>query len=352
MLTLIYLILILGVLVFIHEFGHFIAAKACHVYITEFALGMGPKIFSFKRKKKNDPTVYSLRLFPIGGYCAMAGEVDEDNNELNLKKEEYMCNKSKWQRFLILIAGVTMNIILAFIILFLQSLIWGTGEQKSVIGEIKEGYPIADAGIEVGDTVVGLNGYRINTWDKLTLVINLKNESNNYEFEIKKANGELKKYNITPKVEKDADGVERSIFGLGAGTKVYKGVSNALKYAFVKLGAIVSSMWLIIISLIKGTLSLSALSGPVGMYTVVGESAKLGFQNILYLTGYLSINLAVINALPFPAFDGGRILFVIIEAIKGSKVNPKVENMFHTIGFILLMALMIYITIQDIIRLF
>ena len=111
-------------------------------------------------------------------------------------------------------------------------------------------------------------------------------------------------------------------------------------------------MWLTIISLINGSLSLSSLSGPVGIYTVVGESAKVGFQSLLYLTAYLSINLAVINAIPFPAFDGGRILFVGIEAIKGSKVNPKVEGIFHSIGFFLLMLLMIYITIQDIIRLF
>ena len=109
-------------------------------------------------------------------------------------------------------------------------------------------------------------------------------------------------------------------------------------------------MWLIITSLIKGSLGLSSLSGPVGMYTVVGQSAKIGFQSILYLTAYLSVNLAVINAIPFPAFDGGRILFVVIEAIKGSKVNPKVENTFHTVGFFLLMLLMVYITIQDIIR--
>lgn len=352
MLTLIYLILILGVLIFVHEFGHFIAAKACKVYVSEFALGMGPKIFSFKRKNKNDPTVYSLRLFPIGGFCAMAGEVDEDNKELNLRKDQYMCNRSKWERFLILIAGVTMNVILAFIILFFQSLIWGNTEQKSIIGYVQEGSAIADAGIEVGDRVLAINGKKVNTWDKLTIVINLKNKTDNYEFEIEKANGDIKTYNITPRVEKDSEGNETRIFGLGAGDTVYKGFGNAIKYAFTKLGSIISSMWLTIISLINGSLSLSSLSGPVGIYTVVGESAKVGFQSLLYLTAYLSINLAVINAIPFPAFDGGRILFVGIEAIKGSKVDPKVEGIFHSIGFFLLMLLMIYITIQDIIRLF
>ncbi len=351
MLTLLYLILILGVLVFVHEFGHFLAAKACHVYVSEFAIGMGPKLFSFKRKKKNDPTEYSLRLLPIGGFCAMAGEVDEDNKDLKLKKSEYMCNRSRWERFLILIAGVTMNIILAFIILFVQALIWGYNDQGTVVGVVTENSPISEAGIVAGDKITKVNGIKVNTWDKLTIAINLKCEDNIYEFEVLKQDGSTKTYKISPKITTDEDGNEQKLFGVGASNTKYTGFLNAVKYAFFKLGSIVSSMWLIIISLIKGSLGLSSLSGPVGMYSVVGESAKIGFQSILYLTAYLSINLAVINALPFPAFDGGRILFVVIEAIKGKKVNPNVENIFHTVGFFLLMLLMVYITIQDIIRL-
>ena len=349
MLTLIYLILILGLLIFVHELGHFMAAKKIGVYVHEFALGMGPKIFSFKRKKKNDPTEYSLRLFPIGGFCAMAGEVDEDAK--GLKKEQFMCNRSKWERFLILIAGVTMNVITAFAILFLQGLIYGTTEQQSIVGYVPDGYPVSEAGIEVGDKVIKLNGYRINTWDKMTLVLNLKHNSDTYEFVVKKKDGSIKTYNVTPKVEKNEDGAEVKVFGIGVGDKVYTGFISSLKYAFSKIGSIISTMFLIIGSLFTGKLGLSSLSGPVGIYTVVGESAKIGFQSIMYLTAYLSLNLAVINVLPFPAFDGGRILFVVIEAIKGSKVNPKLENIFHTIGFILLMLLMLYITIQDIIRL-
>lgn len=344
------LLIILSVLIFVHEFGHFLAAKAIGVYVHEFALGMGPKIFSFKRKKHNDPTEYSLRAFPIGGFCAMAGEVDEDSK--GLKKNQYMCNRSKLERIIILLAGVTMNILLAFAILFLQSLIWGNSEQHSYVGYVPEGYPIHDAGIEVGDKVVGLNGYKINTWDKLTIVLNLKHDSDVYEFKIEKKDGRVKTYKITPKTEIDEEGNETKVFGIGAGDKVYHGLGNAFKYAFVKLGSIVATMWMIIVNLFTGGLGLSSLSGPVGMYSVVGESVKYGLQNILYLAAYLSINLAVINAIPFPAFDGGRVLFVIIEWIKGSKVDPKVENIFHTVGFILLMILMVYITIQDIIRLF
>ncbi len=347
--TIVILILMLGLLIFVHEFGHFIAAKKIGVYVNEFALGMGPKIFSFKRKKHNDPTEYSLRLFPIGGYCAMAGEVDEDAK--GIKKNEFMCNRTKWERFLILIAGVTMNTITAFIILLLQALIYGSTEQKSIVGYAPEGYPIAEAGIKVGDQIVAINGHRVNTWDKMTLVLNLKSNTDTYEFVVKKTDGSKVTYKVTPKVEKQEDGTETKVFGVGVGDKVYRGFIPSVKYAFSKLGSIISTMFLIIGSLITGNLGINSLSGPVGMYTLVGESAKVGFQSIMYLTAYLSLNLAVINVLPFSALDGGRILFVVIEAIIGHKVNPKVENYFHTIGFVLLMLLMVYITIQDIIRL-
>lgn len=351
MLTLIILILMLGILIFIHEFGHFIAAKKCGVHVDEFALGMGPKIWGFKRK--NDPTAYTLRLFPIGGYCAMAGEVIEEENK-KLKKDQYMCNKKPYQKFIILIAGVTMNFILALVLFFMQGLIWGSSEQKSYIGYVQENSAIEEAGIEVGDRVISINGVKTNTWDKIQVALALKQKDDSYEFVIKKEDGTKKTYNVTPKEEKQEDGTETKVFGLGAGETLNKGFIKSIKYAFLKFYSVMSSMALIIVKLITGKLSLSSLSGPVGMYTVVGSvfNTSQVVQNLLFLTAYLSVNLGFINVLPFPAFDGGRILFVIIEKIKGSPVKPEVENWFHTIGFILLMILMIVITYQDILRLF
>ena len=343
MLSIIYLILILGVLVFVHEFGHFITAKKIGVYVNEFAIGMGPKIYSFKRKNKNDPTEYSIRLLPIGGFCAMAGEVIEDEDNKKIKKNEYMCNRSKLERVIILLAGVTMNILLALVLLFVQSLIWGHTEQKSIVGYAPEGYPIAEAGIEVGDKITKINGYKVNTWDKVTLIMSYKNDKPYTEFEVEKKDGTIKSYQITPLSKINEDGTETKVFGIGVGDKEIRGFLPSLKFAFTKLGSIVSTMLLIIINLFTGKLSLSALSGPIGMYTVVKSAGT--FRQLLYLTSYLSINLAVINAIPFPAFDGGRVLFVIIEAIKGSKVKPEVENVFHSVGFILLMLLMVYISV-------
>lgn len=347
--TLIILIVMLGILIFVHEFGHFIVAKKTGVHVDEFALGMGPKIFKWKRK--NDPTLYSIRLFPVGGFCAMAGEVIEEKDK-KLSKDKYMCNKKPYQRFLILVAGVTMNFILAIVLFFLQSLIWGSSNQLSYVGLVAPNSAIANSGIVEGDRIVSINDVKTNTWDKIQIALTLKNKNNSYEFVVKKEDGSIKKYNIEPSIEKNEDGEEVKVFGFGAGNKLNKGFINSIRYAFIKLYSVMSSMGVIIIKLFTGELGLNSLSGPVGMYTVVGQSAKLGIQNLLYLTAYLSVNLGFINILPFPAFDGGRILFLIIEKIKGSPVKPEVENWFHTIGFILLMLLMIVITYQDILRLF
>lgn len=347
--TLIILILMLGILIFVHEFGHFIVAKKTGVHVDEFALGMGPQIFKFKRK--NDPTVYSLRLLPIGGFCAMAGEVDEEP-EKKLSKDKFMCNKKPYQKFLILVAGVTMNFLLALILFFLQGIIWGSHNELSYVGLVTENSAISKSGIVEGDKIVSINGMKTNTWDKIKIALALENITDTYEFVVKKEDGSIKKYNVEPIEQKNEDGETVKVFGFGQGNKLEKGFISSIKYSFIKLYSVFSSMGLTIAKLFTGELSLNNLSGPVGMYTIVGQSAKLGIQNLIYLTAYLSVNLGFINILPFPAFDGGRILFVIIEKIKGSPVKPNIENIFHTTGFILLMILMIIITYQDILRLF
>ena len=367
------LLLMLSLLVFVHEGGHFIAAKKCGVHVYEFALGMGPKVLSFKRK--NDPTEYTLRAFPIGGFCAMAGEEGEDDESLD--KDKFMCNKSKIKRIIILVAGVTMNFITAIVLLFIIGLSFGSTEQKSIIGRVETGSPADVAGLKVNDKIIECNGYKISTWDKLTIVTNLKNKNNYYEYKVEHEDGSVDTYKITPdeyvvigsetikldennKLEdvlkkynkKESEVTLSKLVGIGAPSEIKKDFLSALKYAFSKFGSIVSTMLLILGSLFTGKLGLSALSGPVGMYSVVGTVASLGFANLIYLTAYLSINLGVLNILPFPAFDGGRVLFVLIEAITRKKVDPKIEGYFHSIGFILIMLLMVYITFQDVLRLF
>ena len=263
--TLIYFILILGLTVFIHELGHFIFAKKNGVYCYEFSLGMGPKLFSFRRK--NDETEYSLRLLPIGGYVQMAGEEIEEDKDL--PKDRQMQSKTVWQRFTI--------------------------EDK---------------------------------------------------------NGKEKNVSVKPTKVKNEDGTESYIYGLGFSTKTNKGFISSIKYSFSKFGSIYRSMLKVIGNLFTGNLGINSLSGPVGIYNVVGEQSKQGFQNVIYLAAYISINVGFVNLIPFPAFDGGRALFLIIEKIRKKPIEQKTENIIHTIGFMLLMLLIIVITINDIIRIF
>ncbi len=354
MVALILLIVILGVLIFVHELGHFVTAKNRGAYVYEFSLGMGPKIFSFKRKKESkDPTEYSLRLFPIGGFCAIAGEVDEnDNSDVKLKKTDYMCNKKIWERCVILIAGVTMNFITGILLLFISGLIWGSTEQKTIVGQAPEGYPIYEAGIRTGDRVLSIDGKKVKTWDDITLVLNLKHESEEYVFTVEKKDGGIKNYIVVPRTVKGEDEKDGMVFGIGQDATKKRGIVASIKYAFSKSWSIITSMCTIIGSLFTGKLSLGALSGPVGVYSIVGEAAKTSAESVIYLMAYLSLNLGFINILPFPAFDGGRVLFLIIEKIRGKKMNSKIENAINNIGFMLLMLLMLIITVKDILNLF
>lgn len=346
--SLLILILILGIIILVHEFGHFICAKKSGVHIYEFSIGMGPVIYTHKGKDKID---YNLRAFPIGGFVSMAGEVYEDAGD-TVKKEDYMCNKKWWQRLIILVAGVFNNFLLAIILLFISALIWGGTTLKPVVKNAVEGLPMSEAGITSGDTITAINGYKVNTWDVAQIILVMKNKNEYYTFEIKHEDGSKDTYQVVPNVSKDEDGNETKVFGVEIEQSTLSGFGGSIKYAFTKFGSIIESMWLTISGLITGKISTSALSGPVGMYKVVDDGVSLGLNYMIYLTAFLSINVGFINILPFPAFDGGRVFFLIVEMIRRKPVNAKFENTCHMIGFFLLLALMVYITIQDIIRIF
>lgn len=341
------LIFILGLIILVHELGHFLWAKFFKVHIYEFSIGMGPVIFSHKGKDKID---YNIRAVPIGGFVAMAGEVYEDGEKL--KKDAYLCNKPWWQRIIVLAAGVMNNFILAIILLFFSALIWGGNSLEPVVESTMEDSPMAKAGIVAGDRITAINGYNINSWDVAQIVLYMKNKNSYYTFEIKHQDGKVEEYKVTPEKVKNEDGTESNLFGVQVKQTELHGFFGSLKYSFQKFGSIIHSMWLTIKGLVTGKISLNALSGPVGIYEVVDESVGYGIDYIVYLIAFLSINVGFINILPFPAFDGGHILFVAIEKIKGSPVDAKFENACHAVGFILLLILMVVITIHDIIKLF
>lgn len=347
-LTLILLILILGIIILVHEFGHFITAKKSGVHIYEFSIGMGPLL---KTHKGRDGINYNIRALPIGGFVSMAGEVYEDDDSKKIKKEDFMCNKKWWQRVIILAAGVFNNFVLAIIILFIMALIWGATSLTPKISEVIDNYPAKNAGLENGDIIKSINGHKVSTWDQAQIYLVMNSDNDIYNIEIKHANGKTENYKISPKITKNENGeVEERAFGFRISQETERGFFASIKYAFSKFGSLISTMWLTVVNLFTGKIPVSSLSGPVGIYQVVGTSISAGISQIIYLIAFLSINVGLINILPIPAFDGGRILFLIIEKIKGSPVNAKFENWCHTIFFFLIILLMIYITVFDIIR--
>lgn len=310
--TLILLIFILGIIILIHEFGHFITAKKSGVYIYEFSIGMGPVIYKHKGK---DGIYYNIRAFPIGGFVSMAGEVYEDDGKIESSK--FLCNKPWYQRLMILAAGVFNNFVMAFVFLFIIAMIWGPTPINPVVGEVKSGSAAMEAGLKENDKIVAINGHKASSWDAAQIYLYYKNESGVYQFDIER-DGNLKTLHIIPeKVTVDEE--ERQVFGFGIQKTDDKGILASLKYSWQKFWSIMHSMVLTLGGLFTGNLSIKALSGPVGMYQVVGESIQYGISQILYLIALLSINVGFLNILPFPAFDGGRIFFMIIEKLREVK---------------------------------
>jgi len=349
LLNLLLFIFILGILVFVHELGHFLTAKKSGVHIYEFSIGMGPLIKSIKGK---DGINYSIRALPLGGYVQMAGEIYEDDDTKKVKKEKFLCNRPWWQRLIILCAGVFNNFLLALVILFTMALIWGARSFEPIVSEVTENGAAAEAGMRSGDLITKINGSKVNTWDKAQLLLIVKDKDGVYDIEVKHEDGSYETLKVEPKDEKDEKGNERKVFGIIAESKITKGFIPSVKYAFKKLATTMEQMWLTIAKLITGGISINALSGPVGIYSVVGESRNAGIQSVLFLIAYLSINLGVMNILPIPALDGGHVLFLFIEMITRKKINAKVESIATTIFFGLLLLLMAYVTVHDIIKIF
>ena len=354
-LSIIYFILILGLIVLVHEFGHFIFAKIFHVHVYEFAIGMGPKIWDNtkwreKRKKqgkKISETIYSIRLIPIGGFNQLAGEGLEDDKKV--KKESLLGSKPVWQRFLIMFFGAGNNFILAFIVLLLCAFIYGSPNLSTTIPNVLENSPVANAGIKSGDKILSINGKTTKTLDDIQLYMAIAGE-NETEFKIER-NSKTYTYKITPfsGEEKEEKGYS---FGIQFNNQLERGFIKSLKYACIKFYSIARQVFITIKELFVGGVSVKQLSGPVGIYSAVDQTRAAGWYSVLNLIALLSLNVGIMNLIPFPAFDGGRILFLVIEKIKGKPIKMETENLIHNIGFFLLLALLIYVTFNDILRLF
>ncbi len=349
MLSLLLFIIILGTIVLIHELGHFLFAKLFGVYVYEYSIGMGPKVYS--KKPKNSETEYNIRALPIGGFVRLAGEEGEDD-DTDVPLDRKLYKKGFFQRFLIFFMGPGFNMLLALVTLFVMCMIFGASMSTLEVDKIPSDYPAYEAGLRDGDTILAVNGEKVSTWTQARLKIATAKSGSSIDFKIKDTNGEVKNIVIKPKKEIDEEGEVKYVYGVSSKLKKLRGLAGSFEYSFVETKNIILSMGTTLKYLFTGRVGVNDLSGPVGIYEVVDEQAKYGIDSLLYLMAYLSINVGIVNLVPFPAFDGGHILFLIIEKIRRKPVSANVEATITGIGFVCLMILMIYVTFHDVIRIF
>jgi len=330
-------ILVFGVLIFVHELGHFVVAKWAGVKVFEFSLGMGPKIISFTKGE----TDYSLRIFPIGGFVRMAGEqaVDEEPVE----EERSLNKKSIPIRMAVLSAGSFMNLVLAAVLFVALFMFIGLPSNENVVGKVIAGKPAAQAGLMSGDKIVSINGSETKTWEDLVKYIHNR-PGQELNFNIVRDSKNLNLSITTLKDEQSGFGmigIEQKWVGQGLFTSLKLGFTKAYEFTKLLLGAL--------LMMIMGQVK-PEFAGPVGVTKMVGEAASYGLANVLTFTAIFSINLAILNMLPIPALDGSRVALLALEALRGKPMDPKKETIIHLVGFALLIVLMIIVTYQDILK--
>lgn len=324
-------------LIVFHEFGHFIVAKKSGIKVNEFAVGMGPLIYS----KEKGETTYSFRLVPIGGYCAMEGEEDESNDPRSFD------NAPSFKRFLTILAGPVANLIIAVLVFTIVGGISGVVTTK--VSDFIEDSPAKIAGIEKGDEISKLNGKEISDFTEISKVVNDFYKDKDFEKEINvevKRDGKDLDFNFKPKVE-----AENVYIGIIPARRT-PGFFEAIALGFKETGRNIKMIFTILGRLFTGKLALGALSGPVGVLKELGNQAQSGLANLLYFLAYISVNLAVFNLLPIPALDGSKLLTSAIEMITGKKINKKLEERITMVGFFILLGLILVVSIKDIINLF
>lgn len=330
--TAILAIILFCVMIFPHELGHYIAAKRLGVKVNEFAFGMGPVIW----KKQKGETLHSIRLFPIGGFCSMEGE-DEDSDE-----PRAFNNKKPWQKIIILAAGSFMNVLCAILIM---SIVVGVlGFTTTTIDTVSEGRPAETAGIMAGDEITAIDGQPIEAWTDVSAAI-ASAEGGQIIMTVQR-DGRTLEAAVTP--EQTQDGA----YLIGITSRVSHNPFRAVAEGAKSTWNITASMFQTLSQLFTGQLGADSLSGPVGMVQMVSQTTQYGWWYYGFLTALICINLAIINMLPLPALDGGRIIFVIISMITGRPVSQKVEGTVHFVGIMLLFGLMAYVTFNDITRIF
>lgn len=339
-------ILLFELIIFIHEFGHFFTAKLFGIQVNEFALGMGPKLFSFTKGE----TTYSLRAIPIGGFCAMEGEDESSDNP------RAFGNKAVWKRMIVIVAGAIMNVVLG--LLFMLILVVQTPVFPSTtVGQFIENAPTAEQGLQAGDKFLSIDDYSVLNFKDISFALGtMKTDSPHVVVE---RNGEKTDLgNIKFGKEKLEDGTEviQIDFYL---TRIEKSFISVLSQTGEQTVSIVRMIWSSLVGMITGQYGLNDMAGPIGIASAISDVASAGlersfldaFNNILSMMMIISVNLGIVNMLPIPALDGGRFFFLLIEAIRRKPIPAKYEGFIHGAGIVLLLLFMALVAFNDVWRL-
>ncbi len=334
--TILLSLLIFGLLIVVHEAGHFISARLCRVGVTEFAIGMGPVLY----KRQGKHTLFSVRALPIGGFCKIVDEDDEDGGG------ESISSKGKLARAFIFSAGSLMNFVAAYVLFAIALLI--VGLPTTTVGGFTQGYPAEQVGLAVGDRVVSIANSKIDRWEDISVALkDYKGEGVVEVVVFRAATNENLTFQIQPGY---VEGEDRYIIGITP--QMSKNIFGVLKKTAILIGTYTALIFSTLIGLLKGAAGLDVFTGPIGVVSIVGQMAAYGVLPILQIAASISLSLAILNMLPIPALDGSRIFLLLVEWIKGSPVNRERENIFHLVGFALMILLAVVVAFNDVYRFF
>ena len=351
MVSIIIAIIVFGIIIIVHEFGHFIAAKKSGVRVNEFAIGMGPKLFS----KQYGETKYSLRLLPIGGYCSMEGE-DKSSED-----DRAFCKKSVIKRIIIVAAGALMNLVLGFIFIVIMTSMNDT-YAGTTISWFEDNASSQASGLQIGDRVININGMHIFT--DTDFAYQLQSDKDGVFDMTVIRDGEKKELkDVKFSMSENDDGKKTSSLHIDFKVEpVERGIKSIASQSWRRSVSYARLIWVSLGDLLTGQYKINDLSGPVGIVTAISdvvsnETTDSGInwlellQNLFSMAALISINVGIFNLLPLPALDGGRLIFLIVEGIRRKPVSPEKEGAVHFVGLALLMMLMLYVTFNDVVKL-
>ena len=353
--TLVSFIVVLGILIFVHELGHFLVAKLFKVKVLKFSLGFGPKLIS----KTVGETEYLISAFPLGGYVKMLGEnPDEADDEED--GERSFAARPVWNRFFIVLAGPVFNLLFSVLLFFLIFLVMGIPENRDTteIGQVSSQSPAAAAGFEVGDIIIGIDDRDINSWMEVLTTVS---ESGGKELKFTVARGdEQLVIPVTPRIDSvtnvfGEEVEQRFMIGIVKKEQIdYRraGLFEALQAGVWQTWMFIYLTFMGVVKIIQNVVPASELGGPILIAQLAGEQARAGWLNLAHFMGLLSVNLGILNLLPIPVLDGGHLVFLTIEGIRRKPLNERAQIMAQQIGIALLGTLMLFVFYNDIVRIF